>query len=272
HGYMLFYHEATVRDGGLDPAKPPATLTDWLNWSTQLTRGDIHGASYSTNWWTFHHFLRQAGADIFSPDGQKAGFNNGAGVAAMTALSDLWQRNNHPLPVGALDLLEQRRLATLLNGPWNLNRLGQPSSPAFNDLRVAFAPQMNPAKPAWWAQSHQLALPKQQQVDEAKRTAAFNFVLWLTEHTLDWSQAGQLPANRKVLTSDGFQRSNHPVHQHLKVWERHLSSAAFMTLHPKYVDIESTLGPVLNRGMMRELSPQAALVDLEQAVNALLAQ
>jgi hypothetical protein len=38
------------------------------------------------------------------------------------------------------------------------------------------------------------------------------------------------------------------------------------------VDIESTLGPVLNRGMMRELSPQAALVDLEQAVNALLAQ
>ena len=52
-----------------------------------------------------------------------------------------------PLPqgVGQLDLFEQRKLVSLVGGGWNLNRLGQRENPAFNDLRLALAPQKDPS-------------------------------------------------------------------------------------------------------------------------------
>ncbi|MBU6152125.1 MAG: extracellular solute-binding protein, partial [Chloroflexi bacterium] len=64
HGYQFFYHEAMVRDGGLDPSKVPTTWAEWLDWATRLTKDDKRGATvpYSgagINWF-FHGFLKQA--------------------------------------------------------------------------------------------------------------------------------------------------------------------------------------------------------------------
>ena len=117
-----------------------------------------------------------------------------------------------------------------------------------------------------------MALAKPQKLEENKRAAAFDFVRWLTEHTFEWSKAGQLPANKKVLNSDQYQKSDLLVHKHLKVWEKHLAGATFMPLHPRYVELEVELGPVLARGVMNEVSPQAALGEAEQLVNTLLAR
>ncbi len=276
HGYMLFYNASVVAESGLDPNKPPQTWNDWLDWIRQLTRSDRHGGFVSDGGegliWTFYHHLRQAGGTLFSDDGKKAAFNSAAGHTALSFMAEVFLRANQPLPQPLLDMFEQRRVASFLNGPWNLNRLGRPDNPVFNDLRVGFAPQLDPARPAWWAQSHQLALPRQDKVDEHKRAVAFDFVRWLVEHTLDWSVAGQLPANRKILNSDEFQKSTHPVIGHLKVWERHLASASFMQLHPRYVDTIPVLIPPLQQGVRNQLAPRAALEQAEQAVNALLSQ
>jgi len=94
----------------------------------------------------------------------------------------------------------------------------------------------------------------------------------LTEHTFEWSKAGQLPANKKVLASDQYQKSDLLVHKLLKVWEKNLSSAGFMQLHPRYVEIEDQLPPLLAPGVKNEVSLQKALADGEQLVNTLLTQ
>jgi multiple sugar transport system substrate-binding protein len=287
HGYHLIWNEAFVREGGVDTAKPPATWQDWQDWASRLSQGDSKfGATINFSGgglaWQFHGFLRQAAkqagsdADFFTADGKKANFNNAAGNAALSLMADIWKRANHPIAYpsgqGSLDYMEQRKLGSMVNGPWNLNRLAAPGNPMYNDLRVTFCPQRDVSKPSWWAQSHQVALAKPQKIEENKRAAAFNFVKWLTEHTFEWSKAGQLPANKKVLSSDQYQKSDLLVHKHLKVWEKNLASATFMPLHPRYVEFEDQVPPLLAPGVRNEVSPQKALADAEQLVSNLLSQ
>ena len=286
HGYHLIWNEPMVRDGGLDPGKPPATWTDWQEWASRLTQGEKYGATINSSGggllWQFHGFLRQAAkqagsdADFFTADGKKANFNNAAGNAALTLMADIWKRAKHPIPYptgqGSLDYFEQRKLGSMVNGPWNLNRLAAPNGPAYNDVRVTFCPQRDVSKPSWWAQSHQVALAKSQKIEDNKRAAAFDFVRWLTEHTFEWSKAGQLPANKKVLASDQYQKSDLLVHKLLKVWEKNLSSAGFMPLHPRYVEVEDQVPAVLAPAIRNEVTPQQALADAEKLVTTLLSQ
>jgi multiple sugar transport system substrate-binding protein len=287
HGYQLIWNEGTVRDGGVDPGKVPATWQDWQEWTTRLSQGDRFGAMVNTGTgggvnWQFHGFMRQAAkrlgsvADFFSADGKKANFNNPAGNEALSLMADIYKWARMPLPTGPgnalLDLFEQRKVASMVNGPWNLNRLAQPDNPAVRDLRVTLAPQRDPSKPSWWAQSHQVALPRPQKVEENKRAASFDFVRWLSEHTFEWSKAGQIPASKKVLNSEQYQKSELVVHKHLKVWEKNLASAAFMVLHPKHVEVETELPRVLNKAITGEVSVQAALAEGEQLVNNIINQ
>jgi multiple sugar transport system substrate-binding protein len=286
HGYHLIWNEAEVRESGGDPSKPPTTWMEWQEWATRLTQGERFGATISFSGggllWQYHGFLMQAAkqagldANLVTADGKKANFNNAAGNAALSLMADIWKRANHPLPTGpgngTLDLFERRQLASMINGPWNLNRLAAPGGPAYNDVRVSFCPQRDVSKPSWWAQSHQVALAKPPKVEDNKRAAAFDFVRWLTEHTLEWSKAGQLPANKKVLASDEYQKSDLLVHKLLKVWEKNLASASFMPLIPRYVEMEDQVPPLLAPAIRNEVSPQGALTDAETLVNNLLAQ
>jgi multiple sugar transport system substrate-binding protein len=287
HGYHLIWHESFVRDGGMDPNKPPTTWVEWQEWASRLTQGDSkYGATITSSGgglaWQFHGFLRQAArqagtdADFFTADGKRANFNNAAGNAALTFMADIWKRANHPIVYptgqGSLDYMEQKRLGSMVAGPWNLNRLAAPGNPMYDDLRVTFCPQRDVSKPSWWAQSHQIALAKPQRLEENKRIAAFDFMKWLTEHTFEWSKAGQLPANKKVLASDQYQKSDLLVHKHLKVWEKNLATAAFMPLHPTYVQFEDQVPPLLAPGVRNEVSVQKALADAETLVNTLLSQ
>jgi len=287
HGYHLIWNEAFVRENGMDPNKPPATWVDWQEWASRLSQGDSKfGATVNSSGgglaWQFHGFLRQAAkqlgsdADFFTADGKKANFNNAAGNAALTLMADIWKRANHPIPYpagqGSLDYLEQKKLGSMVNGPWNLNRLAAVGNPMYNDLRVTFCPQRDASKPSWWSQSHQIALAKPAKIEENKRAAAFDFMKRLTEHTFEWSKAGQLPANKKVLASDQYQKSDLLVHKHLKVWEKNLATATFMPLHPRYVEFEDQVPPLLAPGVRNEVSPQKALADAELLVNNLIGQ
>jgi len=278
NGHMLLYSQTAVRDLGGNPAQPPASWQDWQTWTTQLTRNEAYGTSFDYAGEALvvqlMHHLAQQGGSVFDPDGRRAAFNTPKGVAALTLLTDVYQRAGLPLAVppgqGPLDLLEQRKLASWLNGPWNLNRLARPESPAAADLRVALAPQFDPRKPAWTVQGFQLTLPRQPKPDEARRTAAFSLISSLFGRAFEWSLAGKLPVSKRVLASDAFQKSTDPVIGHLKLWEKYLPNAVMIESHPRWVDATNALHPELSKALKKELSPQSAIGEAERAVNAVL--
>jgi multiple sugar transport system substrate-binding protein len=280
NGHMLLYTEKAVRDLGGDPNKPPATWSDWLTWTTQLTREGAYGTTFDYAGEALvvqlMHHLHQQGGAVFDPDGRRVAFNTPKGVAALQLLADVYQRAGLPLPVpqgqGPIDWLEQRKLASWLNGPWNLNRLARPESPAAADLRVSLAPQFDPRKPTWTMQGFQLTLPRQPKPDEARRAAAFALITYLFGQSFEWSLAGKLPVSKKVLASEQFQKSTDPVIRHLRLWEKYLPNATLIESHPRWVDATGALHPELSKALRKELSPQSAIQEAERAVNAVLAQ
>jgi multiple sugar transport system substrate-binding protein len=278
NGSMLFYNESAVRNLGGDPSKPPITWQDWQEWATRLTKDDAYGTTFDNAGEAlvvaFMQHVHQQGVKVFAPDGRRVSFNTPQGVAALTLLSDLYQRAKHPIayPPGqvAIDFFEQRKLASWLTGPFNLNRLAKPGSPAFDDVRVTLAPQFDAKKPAWLMQGFQLTIPRQPKPDEAKRTAAFSLVNYLFNKGYEWSLAGKLPVSKKVLASEQFQKSTDPVIKHLRLWEKQLPNATLIESHPKWVDAINALHPELSKGIKKEFSPQSAIQEAERAVNAVI--
>jgi hypothetical protein len=75
-----------------------------------------------------------------------------------------------------------------------------------------------------------------------------------------------------VLASDEYQKSTLLVHKLLKVWEKNLPSAGFMQLHPRYVELEDQLPPILAKAVRNEVTVQESLTEAELLVNSLLGQ
>jgi multiple sugar transport system substrate-binding protein len=69
--------------------------------------------------------------------------------------------------------------------------------------RATAVPQIG-EKPAVWAGSHQLTLPVKQNPDPCKDTAAGIFIKYLSDNSLEWSKAGQIPARNSVRDSAEF--------------------------------------------------------------------
>ncbi len=275
NGTLLFSNDATVRERGGNPTAMPATWSEWLDSAGRLSQNDRFGTAFDNAGEglvvTLMHLLHQQGGRIFSADGTKAAFNTPQGIAALTLMADVQQRAKLPLPQPALDLFEQRKLATWLAGPQNLNRLAKPESPAASDLRITIGPQADPKNPTWMMQGFQLTLPRQPKPDANRSTAAFSLVNWLFNHDYEWSQAGKLPSSKKVLASDQFQKSTDPVIKHLRTWEKYLPNANLIEVHPKFSEAVTTLAPALAPALNRQQSPQTAIQEAERALNALLA-
>jgi multiple sugar transport system substrate-binding protein len=71
------------------------------------------------------------------------------------------------------------------------------------DGQATAVPQIGP-EPATWGGSHQLTLPTQASPDPCKDEAAAVFIKYLLDNSITWAQAGQLPANNVVRSSDEF--------------------------------------------------------------------
>ncbi len=58
-------------------------------------------------------------------------------------------------------------------------------------------------EPAVWAGSHNLCLASH--LNEAQRAAAIRFLRYLSDHTLDWAEGGQIPVRQSLRQSERFQ-------------------------------------------------------------------
>ena len=62
-------------------------------------------------------------------------------------------------------------------------------------------------EPAVWANSHVFVLPEQRNRDEAKDAAALEFIDWMTNQTLMWTDAGHIPSRVSVIESEANTRT-----------------------------------------------------------------
>jgi len=204
HPMIMFYNKKLFTDAGLDPESPP---TDTASFEAAIKavqdKTDADGLQMVASgpganflvgllWATLFY---QGGGQWTNADFSEATFNSDAGVQASTYLQHLV----NDLGVkkvesdAELNAFLQGKNAIMFNGPWQLTAAQDALK---DDLGVALVPEF--FGKGDWAGSHILSISPTAQDGGDKQAAAYYFMDWFINHSLDWAGAGQVPALNDV--------------------------------------------------------------------------
>ncbi|MGH2562155.1 MAG: extracellular solute-binding protein [Thermomicrobiales bacterium] len=276
HCFAMMHNKTRLTDAGL---AVPTTLDELMAVAQATTTDDVVGYM---NWilnnansalgftWLWFTFQRQFGGQFLSEDGTQSAFNTPEGIEALTWMKQLEEAGN-PQHLPYFDLNRNGQVVTWPDGPWIITAMFNPEqAPAAADLEAAPLPQRDPNAPAVWAQSHQFSFPRQGDEDEARRAASLKFVNWLTEHSVDWASAGQVPARNSA--REQALASEDLYLQKLQAWASQLSFANYMPTNvPNMLELLPRLGSHVQEAILGQKSVEDALTDAESEVNDILA-
>jgi multiple sugar transport system substrate-binding protein len=200
HPAGLYYNQTVMEKAGLDPEKPPTTGDELMEMLDTCKSKGIQGmwtSAGSANGLTGQTLLFQYGGAMVNPDGATVGWDGEAGVKAITWVKALIE-NGHSPKNAAADAdaagFQSDKAAFMINGPWMTTPLSENKK-----LKWKAAPVPNiGGKLATWAGSHQFVLPRQIKADQNKQRAARVFLNWISEQSLNWADAGMVPARNSV--------------------------------------------------------------------------
>lgn len=274
HCHAMLHNTRILSEAGL---AVPTTLEEWENVVTTIGHDDNLGyqtfalgsgaAEFLT--WYWYGIQRQFGGEMLSEDGTKAAFNTPEGVEVvnwMKRMQDAGNPENSPM----VDLARTGKVATWPDGPWITTLFFNPErAPNAEENDVAVLPQHDLNAPATWGQSHQFALPRQGDEDEERRSASLRFVKWMTEHAVDWAQAGQIPANNAA-REQALGLEDNVYMQKLNVWAQQLPYVAYMRSVPLLLEVMPRIAANVEGAILGEWSVEDGLKQAEDEVNQIL--
>jgi len=224
HPIALYYNVTLVQAAGLDPSRPPTNRAEFLLWAKKLTKpgGSQYGVAMpATNvdtfrvWWGW---IYQNGGRFISDDGKTAEMDNQKTAEALQFAADLIYKYK-VAPPGENDPdadFKTQRVGMEFQGPWWIT--------GYLDAGLHFRTAAQPvifAQPGVWASDHFFSLSETK--DAKREMAAITFVKWVEDHALLWSQAGQVPANEHVRSSEAYKKSK--LYPYLKGFEAEIPYA-----------------------------------------------
>ena len=269
HPLGFYYNKTVMEKAGLDPEKPPMTADEYGSALDTLKSKKLQGHWATpfpfTGSMTVQSLLWQFGGNLFSEDASTATWDDDAGVKAMTWYADLVKNGHSPAKI-AQDAdwiaLKNGKAAFNWNGIWWVNTLDESKS---QELAVAALPNIG-GTAAVWAGSHQFVLPTLKTPDENKSTAARVFVNWISQQSLEWAKAGQVPARNSVRESAEFKGLNRQAALGAQIDAVHFAPPV-----PGIADAFLEWEKALNESVLGIKDPKTALSDAAGRANKILA-
>jgi multiple sugar transport system substrate-binding protein len=189
---VMFYNKDLFQKAGIEPpGKEPWTQQQFNDALTKLEAIKVTPVSLGTAFQAaalWQALVRQYGGDLTDPEGKTATYNSDAGVKALEKIKEL--RDKYTPDVSGtgdpeVNVFKQGNVGMTFHGPWWISDLQKLDF-------VGFAPLPTIGdQPATWGGSHQLALTTD---DPKTQAAAAVWIKWLSEHSVQWAKAGQVPA------------------------------------------------------------------------------
>jgi len=203
HPLGMYYNKDILDAAGVEV---PTTHAELIS-ACEALEGEVeYCLPLSTMWPSQNVFISalfQHGGDDLDDQDYPA-FNTDEGYAALEVLNELIHVHNvSPTNVNVdedLTYFRQGNAAFHINGIWMLNGIKE-SGINFGTASIA---TLFGDTPAVWADSHNFVLPLQSGVSDEKYQAMMTFIEYITAHSLQWAQAGQIPADITVLESEEF--------------------------------------------------------------------
>ena len=204
HPLGMFYNRGAFEKAGIQ--EPPATGEALSEALARLKRSGMeHPFWMPTQWpahFMFESLLWQFGGEPFSADATQATFASDAGVQAIQWMTGMYRDGYSPTAVGLdahWNALNNGTNAMAWDGVWMVHNVKDVPGGA----GVAPLPRIGP-RPAAWANSHHLVIFGRPVLDAARVQAGMVFLDWLSQHSLEWARAGQVPARNSVRESPEF--------------------------------------------------------------------
>jgi multiple sugar transport system substrate-binding protein len=247
HTLVMYYNKDMFAAAGLEePGTEPMTREEFEAALAALQESGVQPIAIGNAFQgatIFQTLIQQFGGGLTNAEGTEATFGSDAGVQALTYLRDLKQQYSPDIS-GAGDpevaVFKQGQAAIVFHGPWHISDLQRLPFVGFAPL-----PQIGDQY-AVWAGSHQLALTTD---DPAQQAAAGCWIAWLSEHSVEWAKAGQVPARNEVRTSAELAEVAAPI-------STIAEAAGEAIILPQVPELEGALwgefGPVVDAVLMGE--------------------
>jgi multiple sugar transport system substrate-binding protein len=211
HPQGLYCNGRMFRDAGLvnpdGSPRPPTNREEFLSAMRLLLRDDpatrdVEQWGFSYTMWrnNYMSLAPQFGGTWFDENG-KCTLDHPGNVAALEFLASLYREHRLvPEPENNLGWVgfRQQKVAMVFDGIYmlgDLKRLG--------DIEYVAAPiPLVGTQPGTLADAHVLCI--RSDLSPERRAAAARFVRFLSDHSLEWAEAGQVPARRSMRDTDRF--------------------------------------------------------------------
>jgi multiple sugar transport system substrate-binding protein len=214
HAQGLYCNAQMLKDAGfVNPdgsAHPPTNREEFLAVARAVKRDtngdgrpDFWGFGYGQWDRNFMTLVPPFGGRLLDENGEPT-LDDPGNVAALQFLADIRQKYDlAPAPEGGVAGwvgFRQQKVAMVFDGVYMLGDLKRLENHPYMGAPM---PQIGPHR-GTLGDSHIMCIHKG--LDAPTRTAAARFVRFISDHSLDWADAGQVPARKSVRATDAFKK------------------------------------------------------------------
>lgn len=267
HPLGLFYNTKLFREAGIE--RPPTNAEEFRDAATRLTnlsdrRNPVWGFVVTDFHLLSSMLFAQFGGGLMTPDLQRSALDTPESRAAVDTMIG-WVKHGRiapkPDPGGSWAAFQTGQAAMAIHGMWMIDSA---EKQAGLEYAAAPVPQFGPIK-AVWGGSHCLVMPAK--LPENRKQAAWTFIRYLSDHSLKWAKAGQVPVRLSILNSPEFQS--------LTVQREFAKQLPYVVYEPFSTAVSRTSGYAdiaVEAAVQGVESPESALKRAARRVNQVLAR
>jgi multiple sugar transport system substrate-binding protein len=210
HTMSFYWNKALFTKAGLDPEKPPTNKDEFVAAAKAITdKAGVPGfmvvqggggANFllGIEWATTFY---QLGGEWTNADYSQSLINSQAGVDSSNFWKSLVDQGISPKGTESdseIAAFKQGKNGMVFSGIWETNGYIDALKA---DLGAGPVPQL--FGKGVWSGSHHMGITTRQMSAEEKQGAQY-FIAWISEHSLEWAKAGQIPARQSVRNSAEF--------------------------------------------------------------------
>ena len=266
HMVGAFVNKTLLEKAGYDAApKTRDEFVDVLRKVTDTKTGadKTWGFAISSPSQTALSLMWQWGGRLFSPDLTHCVVNSQENADALQFLIDLIRRDKTIIPPEGSDpwiSFRQGRVGMTWNGIYMLPDLQKQADLKFYGAPI---PQIG-ANPAAWASSHNFCLKSN--MNARLKDAAWRFVRFYSDHSLEWAAAGQVPVRETLRREKAF-RDDLPVQAQ---FAREIPYGRYQPQVAFAFEFQTEFDFMVERVLRGTTPPKQALSEAEAKVNTII--
>jgi multiple sugar transport system substrate-binding protein len=252
----MFYNKEVFAAAGIEePGTEPWTREEFEDALAKLEASGATPVSIGTAFQAaalWQALIRQYGGSLTDEAGTTATYNSEAAVQALERIKEL--RDKYTPEVSGtgdpeVNVFKQGNVGMTFHGPWWISDLQQLDF-------VGFAPMPTIGdQPATWGGSHQLGFTTD---DPTTQAAGAVWIKWLSDNSLEWAKAGQVPARQSVRDDPALAEAAAPISSVVE-------SANIVVILPQIPALEPALwdqfGPVIDAYLAGDITDLTAALE-----------